>query len=208
MAADLAAPIREQRTARGMGQIKPEQGLNLLGRILRQDETHLGVLPIEWPKYLRQFSEISPFFADLVGPEPAPVLTTQPTPEPDSVLQQLTTTPSADRPDLLRSHIRGKVAKALGVGESHLAVDRSLLELGVDSLMALELRNRITTDLKVDLPIVKFMEGPTIAQIAELLLKQLKNDLTESLEPVTTPVHQPHINENAVTDDDWEEGEL
>jgi myxalamid-type polyketide synthase MxaE and MxaD len=206
MAANLAASIQEQRATRGMGQIGLTQGLNLLGRIIRQDETNIGVLPIEWPKYLRPFSEPPPFFSNLVQKNPAPAQTPQP--QPDAVLQRLATTPPADQINLLRDHVRGTVAKVLGVGEATLAVDRSLLELGVDSLMALELRNRITTDLLMEVSIVKFIEGPTITQIAEFLLEQLANGPAEGFEPITSPSPQYQPTENSTVNNDWEEGEL
>ena len=50
----------------------------------------------------------------------------------------------------------------------------SFTDLGVDSLMAVELKNRIQHETGIDLPLVKLLEGPSIADLAVLLAAHLK----------------------------------
>lgn len=45
--------------------------------------------------------------------------------------------------------------------------------MGFDSLMAVEIKDRLNTDLGVEVPLVKFIEGITIASLAELLNDQI-----------------------------------
>jgi len=49
----------------------------------------------------------------------------------------------------------------------------SLQEQGVDSIMAMELRNRIVQDLGEDVPIARFLDGSTIEGLANLLQARL-----------------------------------
>lgn len=51
-------------------------------------------------------------------------------------------------------------------------VDRSLQEQGVDSMMATELRNRIASDFKIDVPMARLLSGASIQTIAAHLLAQ------------------------------------
>jgi acyl carrier protein len=44
-----------------------------------------------------------------------------------------------------------------------------LLDLGLDSLMAVELRNWIESQMQVDLPVVQLMRRPSLARITEVL---------------------------------------
>ena len=54
---------------------------------------------------------------------------------------------ASEQLDLLADHIRNEVAKARGVDASQLEMHQSLIEMGFDSVMAVELRNRIVADL-------------------------------------------------------------
>jgi hypothetical protein len=45
--------------------------------------------------------------------------------------------------------------------------------LGFDSLMAVELRNRVEADLEISLPLVDLLQGPSVAQLSGKLLEQV-----------------------------------
>ena len=89
------------------------------------------------------------------------------------ILRRLHEAPASDRCSLLIAYMQEPVAKALGLNASQLDVQHPLNNMGLDSLMAIELRNRIMTELGVDVPVEKFLENPSIVQLADLLLEQL-----------------------------------
>lgn len=74
---------------------------------------------------------------------------------------------------LLSAYLRQQLARALKVSTDQLGLDQSFTSLGLDSLMAMELKARIETDLEVNIPLVTFMERPTIAQITDELLANI-----------------------------------
>jgi phthiocerol/phenolphthiocerol synthesis type-I polyketide synthase D len=45
--------------------------------------------------------------------------------------------------------------------------------MGLDSLMAVELKNRVELDLGIPLPVIDLLQGPSVAQLATLLLERL-----------------------------------
>jgi aryl carrier-like protein len=84
----------------------------------------------------------------------------------------LSATP-AERPLLLESRITEQVARVLGFSPAKLNKQNSLMNLGLDSLTAIELRNRFNNEMGVNLPVIKIIEGASISQLAELMLSQL-----------------------------------
>ena len=78
------------------------------------------------------------------------------------------------RPGLVEALLRDKVARVLGTSPDRLDGDRPLLQLGIDSLMAVELRNWLEGELQVDLPIVELMRSPSVSGLAELLAERLE----------------------------------
>jgi aryl carrier-like protein len=114
---------------------------------------------------------VSPRFAHLCREAANPVGPAQPGGRP--ALAALREAAPAERRGLLGSLLRDKVARVLGTAPSRLDDELSLLNLGLDSLMAVELRNWIESELRVNLPIVELMRSPNLARLTELLLEPL-----------------------------------
>ena len=142
------------------------------------------MLPIQWPTFLRQFEVVPPFFSQLQVGKSRSTETALSTSGGKQILQHIRAALGVNDHRGLTDYIRSEVARLSGASETTLAVDRSLLELGIDSLVALELRNRIVRNLKVDIPIVQFLEGRSVKGIAELLLQQRQKWTTENTEPL------------------------
>ena len=69
--------------------------------------------------------------------------------------------------------------------------------------MAVELKNRIAVDLGVNVPMVKFLQGPSVAQAATQILGQLTAELSAFSAPPTPMVAQ-HQGEYSNGDADGE----
>jgi acyl carrier protein len=77
------------------------------------------------------------------------------------------------RPQLLASYLSEQAARVLGLSSSKFNQQQSLGLYGLDSLMAVELRNRIETDLKIGIPIVEFLRGPSIRELSAQTMERL-----------------------------------
>jgi myxalamid-type polyketide synthase MxaB len=77
-----------------------------------------------------------------------------------------------ERQQMLETYLIEELAASLRLPPAKLNQKQSLASL-LDSLMALEIRNQIETDLGVRVPMEKFFGDNNIAQLVELLLNQL-----------------------------------
>jgi acyl carrier protein len=74
----------------------------------------------------------------------------------------------------LEAYLHARVQRLLGLApEETIARNRSLSGVGLDSLMVVELKNRIEQDMKVAIPMSLLMQGPSLAQLAAFLHEQL-----------------------------------
>jgi phthiocerol/phenolphthiocerol synthesis type-I polyketide synthase C len=71
-----------------------------------------------------------------------------------------------ERRPLLESYLRDQAAGKLGLTPSGLDMQLPLNRLGVDSLIAVELRTQIERDLGIVVPVVQMLDGPSVAGLA------------------------------------------
>jgi aryl carrier-like protein len=84
----------------------------------------------------------------------------------------LSATP-VEQEELLESYIKEQVARIMGISIAKLESTQSLIQLGLDSLMAVELSNRLKSEIGVNVLTRIFMQGLSISQLAERALEQL-----------------------------------
>lgn len=158
----------------GMGLIDANRGLDLFGRLLASPYAQVGVVPADWTVYRRRLGGQLPLIlSNLVGPEESPV--EQPTQRVPSALNRnaLNDVPPDDWQSIIEGQLREQSAHVLRLAAHSLDVEQPLSNLGVDSLMAIELKNRIEADLGVTVPMVKFLEGPSVRDLSQYLADQL-----------------------------------
>jgi myxalamid-type polyketide synthase MxaB len=165
MAARLGEEAARRRAAQGIGDIAPEAGLRMMERLLSdQGVTQAMVSPIDWRKFLA--GDARPFF-ETVGERRRPQV------ESD-VLSRLKESPPDKRQLVLTSYVATQVAKAVGLASADvISPDQRFMDLGIDSLIAIELRNRLQSNLGVDIPLQNFAGATSLAQLVSLLLEQL-----------------------------------
>nr|WP_194238606.1 non-ribosomal peptide synthetase/type I polyketide synthase [Streptomyces spongiae] len=79
----------------------------------------------------------------------------------------------AARPAMAQEFLARTVAKVIGSDVTDLDVQEPFQSLGLDSLMTLEVRNALTRDLGISLPLVAFREARTIARLRDLVLPMI-----------------------------------
>jgi myxalamid-type polyketide synthase MxaE and MxaD len=180
----------------GISSIAPRQALEMLGRLLGQSAAQVVAVPVNWKQY-REFVPAgngSPLLSELAREEAE-------VPRPASRTSErrdaLLAAEPAERRQLLQSYLSEQVARVLGLSPSKLDVQQPLSQLGLDSLMAVELKNRIAVDLKVNVPVVKFLQGFSVDQAVAQVLDQLTTEAANPTTPLAPAIAQPAEQQNA-----------
>jgi acyl carrier protein len=171
----------------GFKSLPVQQILNIFGVLLQEKAVEVGVGHMNWQQLAKMHMiGSSPRFTYLVKP----VLTDDVGSAGAWLIDALMAVEPAERQNFLENHIREQLARVLGTSPSKVDVDRPLINLGLDSLMAVEIGNRMQSELGVSIPPVKFMEGLTVSGMAQYLVEQLTCDRTVAAGPA---VKQPEV---------------
>ena len=176
--------------------ISPQEGLQALEWALKIDpHTNLPVhaqfcfMVGEWPSYFTRLppgfnrSFLTAFSKEIGrGTEQVPSQEIKSETEP-SLLETLADIPAKKRLNYLVNRVREQSAQVLGIDpQKRISLDQPLNELGLDSLMAVELRNKLSKLSGQTLPATLLFEYPTINSLAVYL----ETDLSPKLDLVTT----------------------
>ncbi|HEY6704572.1 MAG TPA: amino acid adenylation domain-containing protein [Xanthobacteraceae bacterium] len=166
----------------GMQVLPAAAALAALGGALRRAPTDMAFAEINWSKLAQTFALVasSPRTSNL-----AQVSLNGAGGSNQHVRSAIVAASDRQRQDIVADYLRRKVATVLKVEPAAIELERPLQELGLDSLTAFELKNRIEIELGVALPVGKFLQRPTIATIAPAIVEAINTDIrTGAINPV------------------------
>ncbi|WP_437970633.1 SDR family NAD(P)-dependent oxidoreductase [Sorangium sp. So ce260] len=156
---------------RGVKALRPGVALAILGRILEEDAARIVVADVDWPRFRAVYETGGPRPLLSEMPRAAEVASG---PAEAALLDELKAAPPRERRRLMQRWLRRAVAQTLGFGDAE-RVDptRGFFDLGMDSLMAVELRRRLHQAFGLPLPSSVTFNHPNVLALAELLLERL-----------------------------------
>jgi acyl carrier protein len=171
------ARLDDHFAAKGFGTIDPRIGLEALTGVIERDMEVVAVLPVDIQRFLsRPLSEgVAAFVA---GGRSSP-RAAAPEAKGDGAVapgftERLTALTVLDRRAHLHATVHGVVEDVLGLGRGELDdPGRGLSDLGLDSLLAIELRNRLQQRLGCRLPVTLAFDHPTPERIATYLAQEV-----------------------------------
>jgi acyl carrier protein len=161
----------------GVGALDPDIALRSLESLLGAQRVQVTVAEVDW----RVFSQIYSAKARRhLLDELAPVLVNAPEAEEEDLageeplIAKLSLCPAENRRDVMAAHVQQAVAIALGVDPpSRVGFDRGFFDLGMDSLMAVDLRRRLEASVGRPLPPTLAFDYPSVEVLADWLLELL-----------------------------------
>jgi len=170
----------------GYGVIDPQGGFRALETALNGGRSQLIVFPADWPRFLSHFSRdghLPAFLDNLAGNGVALQPARKDRGDAGAGFGNYTDTTFGDRlaalaPNqrrrLVIDQIRRDSARVLGLANLELVPNnKPLNELGLDSLMAVDLRNGLANTIGHNLPATLLFDYPTVNALAEYLSRSI-----------------------------------
>ncbi|WP_264051091.1 type I polyketide synthase, partial [Mycobacterium parmense] len=166
---------RARLAARGVRTLSPADALAGMADLLSPGPdpgpAHGVVARIDWARFLPLYQQAGKraFLAEMqhevpdFAPAPAPAGKTQ-------LVEQLTLAPVQRRRKLVVDYLREAVAEVTRVDAGEIREDAGFFDLGMDSLMAIELRQRIERGVGKEIPATLAMDYPRLSDVADYLL--------------------------------------
>lgn len=200
MATRLDSYSQDRFATQGLDMISPQQGLQILEELLGQNAGQVAVMPVNWSKFLNSHKGAKPpLFKELASsPEQGDKM---PQVKQNTLVCQWQNLNPDSRLDWLINYLKNAVAQIFGLELSQINIEQPLQDIGFDSLMAVELKNRLNTDWEVEIPLVKFIEGVTVTSLALLLNEQIlethqiSSDKPSANSQNSLPTHFDHSSE-------------
>jgi len=171
--------VMERIRSQGMEAISPGKGLQIFERILQEAPPQVAVGRMHWAKFLRQSGTgaVPPMFSDVFQgclqreEQNESELSARP-----DFGKQLAEAPSARRRGMLLALVTDQVRNGLRLdARKPINLQQPLSELGLDSLLAIELRNHIGLSLGLNssLPATLLFDYPTLETITDYLAEEV-----------------------------------
>ena len=148
------AALTDALTNQGLSSITPAEAASVLGMLLQGPGGQVAAVRLDpgQLKALRSSEATSRRFS-IVLSQSAQDQRRGTGPTARALLSLLAMSAAEARPRLIESALRIDLAKLLGVRDSQIVADQPLVELGIDSLMSVELESAIRTSLGIELPL-------------------------------------------------------
>jgi hypothetical protein len=162
------AGAADRGEAQGLGSIDPDGGLRVLEHLMASGVTQAAVVNADWSTLLAPAAGWRPpLVRELERATPAVAAAAEPA--RPTFRRELEDAPPLRKWPLLLAHVAEQAGKVLGLDGAGLDPRQGLRDLGLDSLMALDLRNRLQRSVGQPLRSTLAFDYPTIDAIAKHL---------------------------------------
>ncbi len=179
------ADARTQLELRGIHTLSPADALAGMADVMgsAQQAPEAVVARMDWSRFLPIYLQAGRrSLLDEVAREVPPAVSAAPAAGGTALVGRLTAAPVQQRRKLVLDFLRNTVAEVTRVDVSEIREETGFFDLGMDSLMAIELRRQLERAVGHELPATLAMDYPRISDVADYLL----TDVLRLNEPAAT----------------------
>lgn len=165
---------------KGMFSFTAEQGLRALESLLASDDVQMAIMPADWSMWSQchPHSAYSPLLAELTSPELQTDRVARSDLTATDLREVLLSMEPPERGRKIAELVTDQLSRSLRLSAHRIDPNQSLNQMGIDSLMAVEIRNRLVNQLGIDIPIGQLLSDPSVNELAEIVARNLASNLT------------------------------
>ena len=152
----------------GIDGISSRQAFAQLERLLGADATCVTAAQVDWGR-------IGQLWQGEIQPRLSLVISASGNGHMEDMQKQLERLPPEQRKSFLVTWIKAHFARVLGASAEHIEADRPLMELGLDSLMVVELSGVMSRELQISMSVMEVIQSGSINNMADRILQVLQS---------------------------------
>jgi NAD(P)-dependent dehydrogenase (short-subunit alcohol dehydrogenase family)/acyl carrier protein len=180
--------------ALGVGALTSREGLEGLHAHLHSPEAAVGILRLV-PGRTPDPTRLPPALQGLLPSGPSP------DPDGGAVRQEILALPATARVAAMRRHLHAIAGEVVGVDGPGLDGGLPLQDVGFDSLLGMELRDRLEKALDLSLSASLVWTFPTLNDLAAGLLERIEEECADGMSPIDVPMTElSHADESQLAE--------
>ncbi len=166
----------------GFKKITPDVGMKMLDIVLSNDFNQIGVFNVDWQKLINTIGEenVRTFISEFASFSSTGTENAVP-----YLVEELSTINPDERKEKVVEYLKEQTIRVLGLKPGFpLDTSKNLSEMGLDSLMAIELKNTIDKAVGKKLPATLVFNYPSIDAISEFLINDVLKIEDKNIEEI------------------------
>jgi acyl transferase domain-containing protein/NADPH:quinone reductase-like Zn-dependent oxidoreductase/acyl carrier protein len=144
--------------------------LKALETIIRQSPVQSGILKINWQK----LAESNPVLAK--SKRFSSLISNNASKEKPAFWGKLEKIAKDQHEEVIVENLKKILNKVTGIKEETLDIHQSVFDLGIDSLMSVEMQSKIYQEYSVKFSIMELIKGPSLSELAQSILSKYKQE--------------------------------
>ncbi|OUS03282.1 hypothetical protein A9Q81_07830 [Gammaproteobacteria bacterium 42_54_T18] len=203
------ASVEANAKASGVNYILPTDGLDWFEKVLEQQPIQRGLIDVDWGQLASNMQGQLPRFISELDVKSSVAVDENLHKMAKQFREDLAVAPIDERTPMLIDKICEQIKLVMGLEDDEIIdPNQPLQELGLDSLMAVELRNILCALIDKQLPATLMFKYPTVASLSTFLIDDMFKDDMPVEEGVQVAVIEEEVEEEEDSLDDLSEEEL
>lgn len=178
MADALGEKSESQWAEFGFVPMKAAEALRVFDEFVVGSKTQLGIFRVDWEQFQIGLRGNAPpsIYRELLEQQSREQSESPAEQEPAQAVRERALAASGDeRYTIVARQLCLEASRVLRLSGSDLDADLALVDSGLDSLMAVELRNRVETDFAVAIKVGRILDGASVHDLADSIVEELQS---------------------------------